>query len=176
MPHIKKGQTLVSGSHGSSVSIVTALRVGQSGVRFSAKKKKIFVQYPKRPNQVSDPPRLLFIGYRSVSPGVKRQGRESDHSPLSSAEFKNKWSSTSVPPPCILSCHAHGRLYLWYLRIYWRHQMQCGSYVSTSIHDYGTCWPFVLLIMIRGIPVTLSSIQAPPSLVSGEIRIIPATE
>jgi len=99
MPHIKKGQTLVSGSHGSSVSIVTALRVGQSGVRFSAKKKKIFVQYPKRPNQVSDPPRLLFIGYRSVSPGVKRQGRESDHSPLSSAEFKNKWSSTSVPPP-----------------------------------------------------------------------------
>jgi hypothetical protein len=30
--------------------------------------------------------------------GVKRPGREADHSPPSSAEVKNAWSYTSIPP------------------------------------------------------------------------------
>jgi hypothetical protein len=30
-------------------------------------------------------------------PGVKRPGRETDHSPPSSAEVKNAWSYTSTP-------------------------------------------------------------------------------
>jgi len=34
---------------------------------------------------------------RVVSPGVKRPGREVDHSPPSSAEFKDTWSCTSTP-------------------------------------------------------------------------------
>jgi len=32
--------------------------------------------------------------------GVKRLGRDVNHSPPSSAEFKNDWSNTSVPPRC----------------------------------------------------------------------------
>jgi len=37
MPHVnKKRQTLVSGCRGNSVDMVTVLRAGQSGVRFSA--------------------------------------------------------------------------------------------------------------------------------------------
>jgi hypothetical protein len=32
------------------------------------------------------------------SSGVKRQGREADHSPPFSAEVKNTWSYTSTPP------------------------------------------------------------------------------
>jgi hypothetical protein len=31
-------------------------------------------------------------------PGVKRQGREADHSPLTSAEVKKMWIYTSTPP------------------------------------------------------------------------------
>jgi hypothetical protein len=31
-------------------------------------------------------------------PGVKRPGRESDHSPTSSAEVKNEWICTSTHP------------------------------------------------------------------------------
>jgi hypothetical protein len=31
-------------------------------------------------------------------PEIKRSGREVNHSPLSSAEFKNEWSYTSTPP------------------------------------------------------------------------------
>jgi hypothetical protein len=34
----------------------------------------------------------------ALSLGVKRQGREADHPPPSSAEFKNAWSYTSTPP------------------------------------------------------------------------------
>jgi hypothetical protein len=34
----------------------------------------------------------------ALSPGVKRPGREADHSPPSSAEFKNAWSYNSTPP------------------------------------------------------------------------------
>jgi hypothetical protein len=34
----------------------------------------------------------------ALSLGVKRPGREADHSPPCSAEFKNVWSYTSTPP------------------------------------------------------------------------------
>jgi hypothetical protein len=34
----------------------------------------------------------------ALSLGVKRPGREADHSPPSSAEVKNAWSYTSTPP------------------------------------------------------------------------------
>jgi hypothetical protein len=35
---------------------------------------------------------------RALSLGVKRPGREADHSPPSRAEVKNAWSYTSTPP------------------------------------------------------------------------------
>jgi hypothetical protein len=34
----------------------------------------------------------------ALSLGVKRLGREADHSPPSSAEVKNEWMYTSTPP------------------------------------------------------------------------------
>jgi hypothetical protein len=34
----------------------------------------------------------------ALSLGVKRPGREADHSPPSSAEVKNAWNYTSTPP------------------------------------------------------------------------------
>jgi hypothetical protein len=34
----------------------------------------------------------------ALSLGVKRPGRETDHSPPSTAEVKNAWSYTSTPP------------------------------------------------------------------------------
>jgi hypothetical protein len=38
------------------------------------------------------------MGTRGSFPGVKRPGREADHSPLSSAEIKNTLNYTSTPP------------------------------------------------------------------------------
>jgi hypothetical protein len=37
------------------------------------------------------------VGIRGLSMGVKRPGREADHSPPSRAEVKNAWSYTSTP-------------------------------------------------------------------------------
>jgi hypothetical protein len=49
-----------------------------------------------------------------LSPGVKRPGREADHSPPSSAEVKNAWSYTSTPQYAFIawcSVEAQGQLY-----------------------------------------------------------------
>jgi hypothetical protein len=44
-----------------------------------------------------------LLGSRDSSPGLKRPGREADHSPPSSNELKIAWSYTSTPPE-----HLHG--------------------------------------------------------------------
>jgi hypothetical protein len=49
-----------------------------------------------RPTQ---PPNQWAPG--GLSLGVMRPGRETDHSPPSSAEVKNAWSYTSTPPICL---------------------------------------------------------------------------
>jgi hypothetical protein len=46
---------------------------------------------------VKGPPNLL-MGTGSSFPGVKRPGRETDHSPPTSAEVKKMWIYTSTPP------------------------------------------------------------------------------
>jgi hypothetical protein len=38
---------------------------------------------------------------RSFFPGVKRPGREADHSPLRSAELEKAWIYTSTPSICL---------------------------------------------------------------------------
>jgi hypothetical protein len=53
---------------------------------------------PRRPDRLWGPPNLLSDEYRrALSPGVKRPGREADHSPTN-AEVKNMWIYTSTPP------------------------------------------------------------------------------
>jgi hypothetical protein len=42
-------------------------------------------------------PASYSMGTRDSFPGVKRSGREADHSPPYSAEVKNAWSYTSIP-------------------------------------------------------------------------------
>jgi hypothetical protein len=41
------------------------------------------------------------VGIGVLLRGLKRLGREVDHSPQSCAEFKNEWSYTSAPPLCL---------------------------------------------------------------------------
>jgi hypothetical protein len=59
------------------------------------------------------------MGNRVSFPGLKRPGREADHSLLSSAEVKNVWKYTSTPQYAFVawcSVKAQGQLYL-YLQI-----------------------------------------------------------
>jgi hypothetical protein len=61
------------------------------------------------------------MGTRDSFPGGKAAGRETDHSPPSSAEVKNAWSHTSTPQYVFMAWYsvkkAQGQLYL-YLYIY----------------------------------------------------------
>jgi hypothetical protein len=43
-------------------------------------------------------PTSYTMGTRGSFPGVKRPGREADHSPTTSAEVKKIWIYTSTPP------------------------------------------------------------------------------
>jgi len=52
---------------------------------------------PPHSDRLWGPHSLLSKGCRGSYPGVKRQGREADYSPPSSAEAKDTWSCTSTP-------------------------------------------------------------------------------
>jgi hypothetical protein len=65
--------------------------------------KRLFAS-PNRPNRLSGPPSLLFSGCRGFFPGgLKRPGREVDHSPPSSPKIKNEWRCTAA-----VSVRLHG--------------------------------------------------------------------
>jgi hypothetical protein len=56
-----------------------------------------FFSSPSRPEWLCGPPAFYPVGTRGSFLGVKRPGREADHSPPSSTEVKNAWSYTSAP-------------------------------------------------------------------------------
>jgi hypothetical protein len=54
---------------------------------------------PRRPDRLRGPPSLQYSGYRkALSSVVKRPGRETDHSPSTSAEAKK---TSTFPPPYV---------------------------------------------------------------------------
>jgi hypothetical protein len=50
---------------------------------------------PKRPDRLWDTPSILYNGYGGCLPGVKRQGREAEHSSVCNAMVKN---GGAIPP------------------------------------------------------------------------------
>jgi hypothetical protein len=77
------------------------LRSRRSGVRIPAGAEK-FSLYHLIQTGSGGHPASYPLDTMGSFPGVKRPGREADHSPPSNAEIKNAWSYTSTPP---LSLH-----------------------------------------------------------------------
>jgi hypothetical protein len=70
------------------------LRAGRPG--FDSLRDKVFFSIPQRPDWLRGPPSLLLQWLpRTTSQGVKRAGRDADHSPQRSAEVKN---AETTPP------------------------------------------------------------------------------
>jgi hypothetical protein len=86
-----------------------------------------------RSNLLWDPPSLQSNGTRNCFLGVKRPGREADHSPPSSAEVMNSWSYPFPPyafiPFTVVSRHLPGM----------KHKSRSLSRGSNHVHfDEGT--------------------------------------
>jgi hypothetical protein len=80
---------ICSRSWGSSVSIVSDYGQGDRG-SIPGRGKGFFL-WPLCPDRLWGPPSFLYNGYRGSFPwGKARPGRDTDHSPTSSAEVKNE--------------------------------------------------------------------------------------
>jgi hypothetical protein len=82
----------------SSVGIATGYGLDDQGVAFRVPVGSRIFSSRRRPDRLWGPPSLLSNGYRVFFPGLKRPGREDDHSPPTSVEVKNTWIYTSAPP------------------------------------------------------------------------------
>jgi hypothetical protein len=81
------------------VGIVTGYGLDDRGVGVRVSVGSRMFSSPRRPHRLSGSTNLLSNGYWGLfPPGVKRPGREVDHSPATSAEVKQIWLYTSIPP------------------------------------------------------------------------------
>lgn len=65
--------------------------------RFDFRRIKLFLSSWKRPDRLCVPPTLEWESM-ALSPGIKRRGREADHSLPTSAKVKSEWRNISTPP------------------------------------------------------------------------------
>jgi hypothetical protein len=79
-------------SRDSSVGIATGYGLDDRGVRSSSpgRVRNLLFYTSSRPALASTQPPIQWVP-RALSPGVKREGREADHSPPTSAEVKKMW-------------------------------------------------------------------------------------
>jgi hypothetical protein len=85
---------------GTLVNATNALRAGKSGDRIPVRGKK-FITSPARPERPWSPPSPTPNTYRNYFPGIKRLGREVNHSPPSSVEVLNERGYKSSPSKSI---------------------------------------------------------------------------
>ena len=97
----------------SLIGIVTRLRAGRSGIRIPA--GAIDFSYSNRPHLLWDPSSLLLGGCRVSFLGVKRLGRDVDHSLPSSAEVKHEWSCTAGHLACLRVMDRDSFIYFYLL-------------------------------------------------------------
>ena len=119
---------------------MSQLRTGRSGVRIPRKKRVFFFSKPSSWNlehHSSSCP--VCIGF--PFPGIKRQGREADQSPPSSAESNNVRSSISTPSICPRDVCRHFNIFVYrtrsevtriYLREYLSFWMNFDNIVLTN--------------------------------------------
>jgi hypothetical protein len=93
--HLNVTYTETCRSRNSAAGIATGYVLDDKGV--GVRVKNFLFCTSSRPALELTQPLIKWVP-EAFSPGVKRPGRESDHSPPASAEFKTMWIYTSTPP------------------------------------------------------------------------------
>jgi hypothetical protein len=95
----RTGLSFIMGSRDSVVGIATGYALEDRGFGVRVPVGSRIFSSPRRPDRFWGPRDLLSNGYCGFfPPGVKRPGREADHSPPASVEVKKIWIYTSTPP------------------------------------------------------------------------------
>jgi hypothetical protein len=84
-------------SRDSAVGIATAYGLNDQEVGIQIPEGPRIFSSPRRPDWHWGLPSPYTMGARGFFPGVKRPGREADHSPPIIAEVKKIWMYTSIP-------------------------------------------------------------------------------
>jgi hypothetical protein len=125
------------------------LRAGWSGVRVPTRAGDFSLHHRVQTGSGAHPASCP-MGNSGTFPGVKRQQREADHSPPSSAEVKNALRYTALPQYTLLawcSVKAEGQLYLtcitrllisFYIVVFWV-VAPCDDVAYWRFG--GPCWP-----------------------------------
>jgi hypothetical protein len=124
---------------GIAQSYSARLRAGWSGVQIPEQLGISFFTTTARPALRPTQPPLQWVP-GALSPEGRRPGRETDHSPPSSAEVKNEWSYTSTPRirlhGVVLSYEKHRDNFMFYLL----HSVLKSIYSkATETHDSRVC-------------------------------------
>jgi hypothetical protein len=81
-----------------SVGIATGNGLNDRGSEFESRKGQEFPLLHVVQTGSGAHPASYTMGNGALCPGLKRPGREADHSPSTSAEVKKMWIYTSTPP------------------------------------------------------------------------------
>jgi hypothetical protein len=85
-------------SRDSAVGVATGYWLDDRGVEVRVLAGSRIFSSLRRPHRLWGPPTSYPMSTEGSSPGVKRPGREADHSPPTNAEIKKMWLYTSNPP------------------------------------------------------------------------------
>jgi hypothetical protein len=100
----------------------------------------------QRPDRLRGPPSLISNGYKGVlSSGVKRQGREADHSPSTSAEIKKCGSRYPSPHTpfwhiYILVKHSDNFYLFTFTILYIPYYIYINIYICVCVLSYYIYW------------------------------------
>jgi hypothetical protein len=81
----------------SVVGVATGYGLDDRGVGVRVPVGSRIFSSPRRPDRLWGHPASYQMGIRDSSPGIKRPGREANHSPTADAEVKEMWIYTSTP-------------------------------------------------------------------------------
>jgi flagellar basal body-associated protein FliL len=81
------------------VVVVVVVVVGRSGFQIPGGAGTFSLHHRVQKGSEAHP--AYSMGTGGSFPGARAAGRETDHSPPSSAEVKNAWSYTITPPICL---------------------------------------------------------------------------